>query len=499
MGYHRLGGRLAAGAIIALVMATGCTSTSRHAPDAGPDDPVAECRVLFRDTDRAVSAAGVGDAQSWRIPGLPYLRSNRFLAGGVAVPDSGPAFDAWVERLRGLDRSARRAELANLPAGRLPPDRLSALDRCAAVLQRVDLAAGTRRAALTRVRVPDAYRRTLRILGLYPLSSQPFLLGVHGLHRETERVFATPLDGLPVAGRLVRVGPAGTSAGTSPDTAAAILARSARNPLGIPLPDDAALAELFERHAPIWEIDVGTDSDSPGTPRFDPAGRVVVDGAPAVFTLASHTRWYGETLLQLNYLIWFPARPRTGPFDLVGGRLDGVIWRVTLGPDGRPLIYDSVHACGCYHKFYPTPRARLVASYRGWEEPLLVPQSIPDGPDRLVIRLSSGSHYVERVYRAESARNRQASTYTLEDYDRLRSLPHPEHGRRSLFDPDGIVPGSERRERWLFWPMGIPEPGAMRQWGQHATAFVGRRHFDDPGLMARYFAPVETPAKRRSD
>lgn len=35
--------------------------------------------------------------------------------------------------------------------------------------------------------------------------------------------------------------------------------------------------------------------------------------------------------------------------------------------------------------------------------------------------------------------------------------------------------------------MGVPEPGAMRQWGRHATAFVGRRHFDDPWLLERYF------------
>jgi hypothetical protein len=29
--------------------------------------------------------------------------------------------------------------------------------------------------------------------------------------------------------------------------------------------------------------------------------------------------------------------------------------------------------------------------------------------------------------------------------------------------------------------------GAMRQWGKHATAFVGRRHFDDPRLMEDRF------------
>jgi hypothetical protein len=35
--------------------------------------------------------------------------------------------------------------------------------------------------------------------------------------------------------------------------------------------------------------------------------------------------------------------------------------------------------------------------------------------------------------------------------------------------------------------MGITSAGQMRQWGNHATAFVGRRHFDDPDLFERYF------------
>jgi hypothetical protein len=36
--------------------------------------------------------------------------------------------------------------------------------------------------------------------------------------------------------------------------------------------------------------------------------------------------------------------------------------------------------------------------------------------------------------------------------------------------------------------MGIASAGAMRQWGRHATAFVGRRHFDDADLLERRFA-----------
>ena len=68
--------------------------------------------------------------------------------------------------------------------------------------------------------------------------------------------------------------------------------------------------------------------------------------------------------------------------------------------------------------------------------------------------------------------------------------PSPERtggGAGSLYGPDGLVPGTERLERLFFWPMGIANPGAMRQWGRHATAFVGRRHFDDADLVERRF------------
>jgi hypothetical protein len=77
----------------------------------------------------------------------------------------------------------------------------------------------------------------------------------------------------------------------------------------------------------------------------------------------------------------------------------------------------------------------------------------------------------------------------LRDEDELRSLPVAGQAgvTRSAYDASGMIPGSERLERWLFWPMGIASAGQMRQWGRHATAFVGRRHFDDPLLLDRYF------------
>jgi hypothetical protein len=58
------------------------------------------------------------------------------------------------------------------------------------------------------------------------------------------------------------------------------------------------------------------------------------------------------------------------------------------------------------------------------------------------------------------------------------------------------MPGTERGERALFWPMGIASPGAMRQWGRQPTAFVGRRHFDDAHLLSDRFEWTGHPGDR---
>ncbi len=176
--------------------------------------------------------------------------------------------------------------------------------------------------------------------------------------------------------------------------------------------------------------------------------------------------------------------------DLLAGRLDGLTFRITLDRQGRPLVYDSMHQCGCYHLFLPTTRVRLRPPPAGaHEEPPLAPQRIVPGDGRAVLRIASRTHYLQRLY--FDGGDGEGETYGLVADDGLRSLPGPGGGRRSLFGPDGIVAGTERGERTLFWPMGIAEPGAMRQWGRHATAFVGIRHFDDADLMERYFAPVQ--------
>ncbi|MCB1676101.1 MAG: hypothetical protein KDI01_07405 [Halioglobus sp.] len=394
-------------------------------------------------------------------------------------------FKAWLAHLAQLDASARALEYRNLGWGRRTAPELPApreLQDCRNLLSAQLLADRERRMQLLRVaRVPDDYVTGWRIAGLYPLTSQFVAMGVRRGQNASREVFAQALEALPVRGRLQRW--------RSPAVRAAAKFDPALDPLGIPLLTAAQVSELFRQHAPIWEVDVVDDNDRIGT--------AVWRDAPAVDTAVStqyqklsYTRFGSDVLLQLNYVIWFRSRPGD---DLFAGRIDGLVWRVTLGPDGEPWLYDSIHNCGCYHTFIPTQHLRLRGDLPVLDfEPPLVPQGAPAPP--LVVRVASGTHYLQRVYSAAGAgashlAERQAPR--LEEllpahYDRLHSLPAAQ-GYRSYFGEHGIVEGSERGERFILWPMGVRSPGAMRAWGHHAVAFVGRRHFDDARLIESLF------------
>jgi hypothetical protein len=466
------------------------------------------CASLFYLLDRAITGAGVRDGGARTIAGYPYLRMNRFLASFAREPMSDAAFDAWVERLQRLAETGWRLELANLPRaqrGKLQaylPQRTElagtgdglegTVGHCADLLRERDLRVPGRRQALVgRSQVSADYVPWQRALGLYPFAALPFARGVQRWQERTREVFARPVDALPVQGQLLRFVPPPQKKPLDNAAVALILQRTARNPLHIPEPEGKDREPLFAAFAPAWEVDVVTDDDRIGRPYWGKAAVPWVDvRRPTVYRQISHTRLNGKVLLQLNYVVWFPARPKRSALDLLGGHLDGITWRVTLAPEGLPLAYDTIHNCGCYHQFFPTARLQLKPQPHTLEEEAFIPQQAPplrgSRPRGLTLRIASATHYLQRL-RSEPSGAVRTEVYGFADYDALRSLPLPTGARRSLFRPDGIVPGTQRGERWLFWPMGVPEPGAMRQWGRHATAFVGQRHFDDPDLFERYF------------
>lgn len=494
----------------ATLLLAGCALMpgSRPAEKASPE--ALKCLELLQGIDEEVRAAGVGDAQSAGVSGYPYLRVDRLLASFNAANLDPKAFAAWLDQLQALDLDGRRAEIANLPkparerlAGKfvLVSDGTRAVtnraEECGMVLRNELVDSKPLRAEFaSRAQVPDDYVDWQRVVGLYPLTQLVFASGVRGWQDDTMRVFRLQPDALQPKGTLMRYAPPSAPAATPGDTAA-VLAHIPRGPLGVPEPAEKDVQRLFLAYAPVFIVDTATDDDRIGTAAVLPGGSVEVRVAPPiVYTYISHARWQGAIVLQLNYVIWFPARPSDGTFDLLAGHVDGLTWRITLAPNGEALVADTIHNCGCYHLFFPSSEVVARTGDGAIEERPFFPQPLPElrAGQRYALRIASRAHYIERVLAVSVTEG--GRVYDLQSYDALRSITLGHGARRSFFAPDGIVPGTERAERFLFWPMGVPDPGAMRIRGRHATAFVGRRHFDDPWLIERNFAPASAAPAR---
>ena len=477
--------------VAALLLAAGCATFDDRLAGHLQSPALRECAQWFAALDERVDAAGVRDAQHARVAGFPYLRVDRLLASlsGRAAerPDT---LVTLAGRMRALDYDARRHEVDNLPDAALDRTRADALQRtqdCGMQLVAADLRDASGRAALVAAaRVPDDYSSAMRAFGLYPLARIPFASGVRRFEDEIRGAFAAEP---PAASNRVRYAPpAGRP--LSREAVRDLLARGQFDPLGQPLISGRELDALALTYAPSFDIAVAGDHDRFGALRWrrGESAPAIDASEPVVYAQSAYARYGNSVLLQIVYTLWFPERPMTSSLDILAGRLDGVVWRVTLAPDGEPIMHDSIHPCGCYHWFFPSPRAKPRAAPDASEEWAFAPQGMPrlrDG-ERPVVSIASATHFIERVGAVSGADS--LVHYSLRHYDELRSLSRMDGRRRSVFGSDGLIAGTERGERFLYWPMGIASAGAMRQWGRHATAFVGRRHFDDADLLEKRFA-----------
>ena len=338
-----------------------------------------------------------------------------------------------------------------------------------------------------RVTAPDEYIVLRRALGIYPLTSLFVSHGVSKWHGEAHKSFSIEP---PVNWQTIRYVPDQKIDLTS---VRQLPASTKRDALDIPIYSPEQQEALFRMYAPVWEIQIQGEEDRIGKPVW--TGNEVLDvdtHEPLTYTLLSFTRFGKQILSQLNYIIWFPSRPKQGYWDLYGGLLDGLNYRVTLDSDGAPLLYETVHNCGCYYKAYPTKRLQVRAKIDYAEPPLVL--SAPDldpSSNFVTVAMESGTHYVQHLYPLPRELQPEAAAYSLAYYGQLRSLPYSNRDRRSMFDQYGLAPGSERLERFILWPTGVLSPGGMRQWGRHAVAFVGRRHFDDPLYMDIIFVKAD--------
>lgn len=455
-------------ALAATVLAA-CT-TLPPAPDAATIPPA--CPALVA----ALDAAALGSPSTPRaVPDWPGLAADRFLAGFDPQTLSAAAVEVWLARLAAAGREREAVQRARLPADAPAPlaplstlpARLDACRTASLAAARTDIAALHAAAQL-----PSDYSTAARVFGLWPLTVLPVQALGERYRAQTLARFADP----PQATMAQRYGP--------PPAAAVPPTRLARDALDVPLPTAAQLAALFAAHAPVFEIDTRTADDLPGRPLRRDDGSLDFVPEPLVYHWPSLGRVQGRPALQLNWLIWFAARP-PAEGALYAGALDGVIWRVTLDADDRPYVYDSIHACGCYHLVFPRPGLRLSAAAAALAEAPLVPYAAaPHRPGHhLRVSLTTGAHFISAVTADDGS---PAQPYRSREYSDL----YVAAGARTLFAPDGLIAGSERPERWLLWPMGVASAGAMRERGRHAIAFVGERHFDDPGLPADWLEEI---------
>lgn len=482
-----------------IIVLAGCATLPMPARSdrLGETGPLGSCADFFAALDKRTKEAGVLDPGDFRVKKYPYLRVNRFIASFREVFDNKAAFAAWTDRMQVLDQDARKFEIANLPNSTVAElssvngraGLYSKVATCGDLLRVADFQNAKHQEELRKsVSVPDDYITFRRVLGIYPLTHFFVSYGVSRWHAEAHERFSPEP---PANWRTIRYVPA-----QKIDTSSLrqIAEPTERDALGIPMYPAEKREALFRMYAPVWEIRFQGDHDRIGTPLWTAGGVLDVDtGQPVTYTLLSFTRFGKEILTQLNYIVWFPSRPKEGALDIYGGLLDGVNYRVTLNNRGEPLIYETMHNCGCYYKAYPTDHVQVRAK-SDYAEPPLVFEAPDMNPlkDFMTVAMESRTHYVQHLYPLSRELKPAIAVYSLADYGRLRSLHYLKDDRKSMFRQDSIAPGSTRLERLILWPTGVLSPGAMRQWGRHAVAFVGKRHFDDPFFMDRMFEQTDT-------
>ncbi len=445
-----------------------------------------ECFAFYDIIDKAIRATKQ-HTSNFPVQGYPFLRTNRFLSSfqNFSTPDQ---YKIWLSHLNRLAIDGIEIEKTGLSRDAISHlqtqfkiDSIGSdlLQRCGDLLvDKVSKDLSLQRSLVRASQVASSYSLSKRTLGLYPISSLFLKLGINREHQSMLKKhnqfnakeqslfnYQYQLDddvGVPSPGEL----------------------KWTTDSLGMPLINEQLKTALFRHYAPIIRLPNTDEDNQPGEITLTKNNIPGFKSTSAfAYTTLTFGRYRGQVLTQLNYSIWFKRRPAKGVVDILAGEFDALVWRVNLLPSGEVLAYDSIHQCGCWYRVYPGQGFRLEEDKQFFQEPLIAPENLPtlQGNARVVLYLEADTHQLINVdVDAGSSSNLNKMNYSLLSYDLLYKLRNE---KTSIFDDSGILRNSQRPERWLLWTSGIESPGAMRDFGYHAIAFIGQRHFDDAQLL----------------
>jgi len=479
-------------AYILFLLCVGCSSVGYKTSPSLIKFTDAQCNELWHQFQRQVNSDESYDAQTYPLPNHEYFRIDRFLASFDFSLFSLKQRADWLNEAYRLGVKARQIELDNSASN----ISLDVFGNEVCIKREVKNLIGNESFWLGlahEAEVPDNYIDWRQWLGIYPVFKP--LINYQGkkLNASFKEQFGRYEADYPW-----RYYQLGADSQESTTFIHALLEKAkARSALGLYRFSDEEQQTLFTHFAPVFEIEHSGLYDQPGELTWKGKHLQVKTEHPTVYTLLQHTRFNGKILPQLVYVIWFSERPKENLLDIYGGKLDGLMWRVTLDEGGAVLLYDSVHPCGCYYKLFPNTEKLHYTGVQHDEEALAVFPFVAEINQRVTVSLNARQHYVVNLDVPTSINTKKAniSHYMLAPYDDLRNLSFNSaslgRSTKSMFAADGLVEGTDRLERFLLWNTGVKSPGAMRQWGNHATAFIGRRHFDDPTFLDRYFEQVK--------
>ena len=228
----------------------------------------------------------------------------------------------------------------------------------------------------------------------------------------------------------------------------------------------------INRFAPVFLVDdYLVDYNRIGIVRAAAENAPYIDPElPVVYSEQRHFSTDNGDYTNLVYRVHFQEVPDGfSPYFIGAGKNVGLLVVVTLDEQNQPLLFTTVHTCGCYLAIIPTNFLENEAWPEGWraERQEIYGESLPSSLDfgdeafdqkRLHVRIRSGDHRVMDVWLNQPDATVQPSTTAfLQPLDDLKRLPVKEEQSTSFYEESGSrtghVKGSYKsRERlWMSW------------------------------------------------